>query len=160
MAPRRYVKTGVNTHAKGENFTDELERKGRYMVGISLVSLKTITKHDLDRTAEYYFRANAGGARRSRIPNKGNIELRPDQEFISKSDQFTIWSEFVQFKEGEDKIITVNVQLRDNDPLIDDVIAEKEYVIKCPSKTEYTILQDEKGKTKAKLKIFSKQTRY
>lgn len=160
MTPRRYVKTYKNTHAEGESFSEELERKGRYMVGISLVSIKTIGKHDLDRTSEFYFRANAEGARRTRIPNKGYIELRINQEFIARSDQFTIWSEFVQFKDGDEKVVNINVQLRDNDPLIDDRLAERDFTIKCPSKTQYVILQDDKGVTKAKLKIFAKKTRF
>ena len=160
MSPRRYVKTSKNTHAEGENFSEELERKGRYMVGISLVSIKTIGKHDVDRTSEFYFKADAGEARKSRIPNKGCIELRMNQEFIAKSDQFTIWSEFIQFKDGDEKVVRVKVQLRDNDPLIDDRLAEENFEIKCPSKTEYVILQDKKGITKAKLKIFAKKTRF
>lgn len=160
MTPRRYVKIVKDTHAEGESFAEELERKGRYMVGISLISIKTIGKSDLDQTSEFYFKANAEGALRARIPNKGNIEIRRNQEFIARSDQFTIWSEFVQFRDGEDAVVKVKVQLKENDPLINDKLAEEEYLIRCPSKTQYVILQDDKGQTKAKLKIFAKKTRF
>ena len=42
----------------------------------------------------------------------------------------------------------------------DEVIAEQEFEIKLPSKTQYVILQDSKEQTKAKLRIQATRTRY
>ena len=39
-------------------------------------------------------------------------------------------------------------------------IAEEEYVINLPSKTQYVVLQDSKKETKAKLRIQASRTRY
>jgi len=51
--------------------------------------------------------------------------------------------------------------LREQDHLKkDSTIAEEEYVINLPSKTQYVILQDSKEETKAKLRIQASRTRY
>ena len=56
--PTRKVKVAVNKTAKGESFTKELEKFGRYIVGISLESLKTVGKYDLaNRTNEFFYRS-------------------------------------------------------------------------------------------------------
>jgi len=159
--PTKRIKVAVNKHAKNESFAKELEKHGRYIVGISLESLKTVGKYDLtNRTNEFYFRIDSSSVFRTRIPNKGNIELRENQAFLSKSDKLTLWSEFVKFKKEEEKIVRVEIQLREEDPGIDTVLAKKKFEIKCPSKTKYEILESKDGKTKAKLKIFSKVTLY
>ncbi len=159
--PTKKIKVAVNKHAKGESFSKELEKFGRYIVGISLESLKTVGKYDLaNRTNEFYFRIDSSSVFRTRVPNKGNIELRENQAFLSKSDKLTLWSEFVKFKKEEEKIVTVEIQLREEDPGKDTVLVKKTFEIKCPSKTRYEILESKDGKTKAKLKIFAKKTLY
>ncbi len=159
--PMRPVKRVVDTHAKGENFKEEDEVYERFMVGISLVTLKTIGKHDLiNRTNEFYFKADGGKAIKSRTPDEGTINLRENQVFNPRSDDLTIWSEFAQFMQGEEKVVNVTVELRERDIGRDDRLAKETFNIKCPSKTDYIILQDKKGKTKAKLKIYSNDTRY
>ncbi|UYP48746.1 hypothetical protein NEF87_005031 [Candidatus Lokiarchaeum ossiferum] len=159
--PTRKVKVPVNKSAKGESFKKELEKFGRYIVGISLESLKTVGKYDLtNRTNEFYFRVNSDGVLRTRVPNKGCIELRENQAFLSKSDKLTLWSEFVRFKKDEERFVEVEIQMREEDPGKDSVLAKKNFKIKCPSKTMYEILQSKDGKTKAKFKIYAKQTSY
>lgn len=159
--PTQRVKVPVNKHAKGESFSKELEKFGRYMVGISLESLKTVGKYDLlNRTNEFYFRVDSSGVFRTRVPNKGCIELRENQSFLAKSDKLTLWSEFVKFKKDEDKKVIVEVQLREEDPGKDSVLAKKKFTIKCPSNTAYEVLQSKDGLTKAKLKIYAKKTLY
>ncbi|MCP4763353.1 MAG: hypothetical protein GY870_16385 [archaeon] len=158
---RKMVRVTVDKHAKGESFSKELEKAGRYMVGISLVSLKTIGKYDMDRNNEFYFKIDGGKAFNSRVPNKGNIELRENQVFNSKSDTFTLWSEFARFKKGQDKIVKVKITLKEDDPgLSDDVLGSQEFEIKCPQATKYVILNSKDEKTKAKLKVFAKKTLY
>ena len=159
--PTKKVKVHVNKHAEGESFAKELEKSGRYMVGIALESLKTITHYDVvNRTSEFYFLVDGGKMFRSRVPNKGNIELRENQTFECKSDDLTLWSEFTKFKEGEEKVVKVTIQLKEESPGIDAVISEATYEIKCPDETKYVILDSKDGKTKAKLKIYSKKTTY
>jgi hypothetical protein len=157
---RRMVRVAVDKHAKGESFKKELEKSGRYMVGISVISLKTIGKYDIDRTSEFYFLVDGGKTFKNRVPGKGCIELRENQVFNAKSDPFTLWSEFVKFKRGDEKVIKVKVQLKEEDLGIDSTLGEQTFEIKCPSKTEYVILNSKDEKTKAKLKIYSKSTVY
>ena len=159
--PTKRIKVPVKKHAKGQSFSKELEKFGRYIVGISLESLKTVGKYDaLNRTNEFYFRVDSSSVFRTRVPNKGNIELRENQAFLAKSNKLTLWSEFVKFTKEEDKVIEVEVQLREEDPGKDTVLAKKKFKIKCPTATKYEILQSKDGKTKAKLKIFAKKTLY
>lgn len=156
--PTQRVKVAVNKKAEGESFSKELEKRGRYMVGICLESLKTIGRYDVDKTGEFYFLVDGGKLFRSRIPDKGNIELRENQVFESRSDTFTLWSEFVTFKDEEDKVVKINIQLKESDPGVDDKLADQDFTIKCPQETEYVMLESKDGKTKAKLKIYAKKT--
>ena len=159
--PIRPVKRVIDTSAKGQNFKKEDELYERFMVGVSLISLKTIGKHDLvNRTNEFYFKADGGKAVKSRTPDIGTINLRENQVFEARSDQFTIWSEFAQFRQNEEKVVNVTVELREQDVGRDDRLGKEQLTIKCPQKTDYMILQDKKGETKAKLKIYAKETRY
>lgn len=162
MAKRRVVNVAVDKHAEGESFSKEMEKKGRYMVGIALESLKTITHYDtLDRTSEFYFEVEGGKLWKKRVPDKGVIELRENQVFESKSNDFTMWCEFITFKEGEDKVVPITIRLREEDPgSKDELLGEITIKIKCPQETDYMILDSKDGKTKAKLKIFAKKTLY
>ena len=77
MSPVRPVHMVKDTSAKGQNFKEK-EYRERYLVGITLISIKTIAKHDLlDRTNNFYFKANSGKAVKTRIPDKGTINLLP-----------------------------------------------------------------------------------
>jgi hypothetical protein len=160
MAKRRVVNVPIDKHAEGESFSKELEKTGRYMVGMALVSLKTVGRYDLDRTSEFYFMVDGGKIFRRRIPDRGNIELRENQVFEAKTDEFTLWCEFITFKTDQEKILKIKVQLKESDPGIDDMLGEAEYTIKCPQETEYVILDSKDGKTKAKFKIYAKKTLY
>ncbi|WP_457557783.1 hypothetical protein [Candidatus Harpocratesius sp.] len=159
--PTRRVKVPINKKAKGESFSKELEKSGRYMIGITLESLKTVGKYDLmNRTNEFYFRVDSKGVFHTRVPNKGCIELRENQAFLGKSDKLTLWSEFVKFKKDEERVVEVEIQMREEDPGKDQILAKKTFTIKCPSATKYEILQSKDGLTKAKLKIYAKKTLY
>lgn len=160
MPKRRVVNVAVNKHAEGESFAKELEKKGRYVFGIALESLKTVGRYDLDRTNEFYFLVDGGKIFKRRVPDRGEIELRENQVFECKSDDFTLWSEFRTFKDGDEKVVKIKVYLKEADPGLDQTIGEQEYTIKCPQETEYVILDSNDGKTKAKLKIYAKRTLY
>ena len=154
---------GPGKHAKGESFSKEKERRGRYVVGVSLVSLKTIGRYDVDRRNEFYFKVDGGKTFKNRVPNRGNIELRENQTFVVKSDDITLWSEFARFKDGDEKIIRVSIELREDDPLKAgkiEKIGSIDLAIKCPSKTDYIMLDSDDGETKAKLKVYAKETRF
>ena len=72
-----------------------------------------------------------------------------------------IWSQFKTVRVGKPAIEKIKVILRERDHLKkDETIAELELEIKLPSKTQYVILQDEKERTKAKLRIQATRTRY
>ncbi|MHA1700147.1 MAG: hypothetical protein ACTSWN_14995, partial [Promethearchaeota archaeon] len=72
--PRRIYVKGKDTHAKGEGFSKELEKKGRYFVRIDLVSLSTIRKHDAIGASEFYFKIGSI-PHQNRVPQKGTINL-------------------------------------------------------------------------------------
>ncbi len=147
------------THATGEGLSKELEKKGRYMVGITLMSLKTAKKRDLIGHSEFYFMSKGDKAKiPSRMPNSGEIQLMMNQSIEFKSDDLTLWSEFVTFKEGEDRQVKVKVQLKEADPGIDSVIAEKEFVIKCPMPTDYFVIESPDKLTEAKVKVYAHKT--
>jgi len=72
-----------------------------------------------------------------------------------------VWSQFKTVKAGRDSIVRIKVILREQDHLKkDSTVAEEEYDIILPSKTRYVILQDDKERTKAKLRIQASRTRY
>ena len=72
-----------------------------------------------------------------------------------------IWSQFKTVKVGRKTVERVKIILREQDHLKKDTsIAEEEYEIILPSKTRYVILQDDKERTKAKLRIQASRTRY
>ena len=73
----------------------------------------------------------------------------------------SLWSQFKTVRAEESIIVPVKVILREKDPLKkDQEIASEEYEIRLPQKTKYVILQDEKEKTKAKLRIQATRNRY
>ncbi|GAG95585.1 unnamed protein product [marine sediment metagenome] len=115
---------------------------------------------DLWEEGEFYFKADGPKVFKSRFPNKGTIKLQRNQNFTSKADM-NIWSQFKTVKVGREAVERITIILREQDHLKkDSTIAEEEYVINLPSKTQYVILQDDKEETKAKLRIQASRTRY
>jgi hypothetical protein len=160
MAKRKVVNVPINKHAEGESFAKELEKTGRYMFGIALESIKTVGRYDVDRTNEFYFMVDGGKVFKRRVPDRGEIQLRENQVFECKSDDLTLWSEFRTFRDDEEKVAKITIFLKESDPGLDQTLGEQEYTIRCPQETEYVILDSKDGKTKAKLKIYSKRTLY
>jgi hypothetical protein len=160
---RRYYAKGKKTYAKDQNFEqDQLgKEKERYLISIDLMSLKTLKDYDiLGWRGEFYFKADGPKVFKSRFPNKGTIKLQRNQNFTSKADM-NIWSQFKTVKVGREAVERVTILLREQDHLKkDSTIAEEEYVINLPSKTEYVTLQDSKENIKAKLRIQASRTRY
>jgi len=160
---RRYYAKGKKTYAKDQNFEqDQLgEEKERFLISIDLMSLKTLKDYDiLGWRGEFYFKADGPKVFKSRFPNKGTIKLQRNQNFTSKADM-NIWSQFKTVKVGREAVERVTILLREQDHLKkDSTIAEEEYVINLPSKTEYVTLQDSKEEIKAKLRIQASRTRY
>jgi hypothetical protein len=73
----------------------------------------------------------------------------------------SLWSQFKTVRADQSIIVPIKVILREKDPMKkDSTIAEQEYEIRLPQKTAYVILQDDKEKTKAKLRIQATRTRY
>jgi hypothetical protein len=160
---RRYYAKGKKTYAKDQSFEqDQLgKEKERYLISIDLMSLKTLKDFDiLGWRGEFYFKADGPKVFKSRFPNKGTIKLQKNQNFTSKADM-NIWSQFKTVKVGREAVERVTILLREQDHLKkDSTIAEEEYVINLPSKTEYVTLQDSKEEIKAKLRIQASRTRY
>ncbi len=160
---RRVFVKGKKTHAEDERFEQDNvgDEKERFQVNIDLISLKTIKDYDiLGRVGEFYFKIDGEKAFKSRFPHKGVIKLQRNQTFTTKADM-TLWSQFKTIRTGEDATVNVNVILREKDRLKkDETIAEQEFNIKLPQKTDYVILQDEEENTKVKLRIQSTKTRY
>ncbi len=160
---RRYYAKGKKTYAKDQSFEqDQLgKEKERYLISIDLMSLKTLKDYDiLGWRGEFYFKADGPKVFKSRFPNKGTIKLQRNQNFTSKADM-NIWSQFKTVKVGREAVERVTILLREQDHLKkDSTIAEEEYVINLPSKTEYVTLQDSKEDIKAKLRIQASRTRY
>lgn len=160
---RRVFVKGKKTHAEDERFEQDNvgDEKERFQVNIDLISLKTIKDYDiLGRVGEFYFKIDGEKAFKSRFPHKGVIKLQRNQTFTTKADM-TLWSQFKTIRTGEDATVNVKVILREKDRLKkDETVAEQEFNIKLPQKTDYVILQDEEENTKAKLRIQSTKTRY
>ena len=125
------------------------------------MSLKTLKDYDiLGWRGEFYFKVDGPKVFKARFPNKGTIKLQKNQEFTSRADM-SLWSQFKTIKVDEPAIEKLKVILREMDHLKkDETVAEQEFEIKLPSKTQYVILQDEKENTKAKLRIQATRTRY
>ena len=151
------------TYAKDQSFTQDQvgEEKERYLISIGLMSLKTLKDYDiLGWRGEFYFKVDGPKIFKARFPNKGTIKLQKNQEFTSRADM-SLWSEFKTVRVGEPALEKVKVILREKDHLKKDhTVAEQEFDINLPSKTQYVILQDEKENTKAKLRIQATRTRY
>ncbi|MFX0060078.1 MAG: hypothetical protein ACFE8J_17415 [Candidatus Heimdallarchaeota archaeon] len=125
------------------------------------MSLKTLKDYDImGWRGEFYFKVDGEKTFKARWPNKGFIKLQRNQEFTSKADM-SLWSQFKTVRVGEPTVAKVRVILREQDHLKkDETIAEQEYEIKLPSKTQYVVLQDRDENTKAKLRIQATRTRY
>ena len=125
------------------------------------MSLKTLKDYDiLGWRGEFYFKVDGPKVFKARFPNKGTIKLQKNQEFTSRADM-SLWSQFKTVKVGKPAIEKLKVILREMDHLKkDETVAEQEFEIKLPSKTQYVILQDEKENTKAKLRIQATRSRY
>ena len=160
---RRYYAKGKKTYAKDQSFEQDQvgKEKERYLISIDLMSLKTLKDYDImGWRGEFYFKADGPKVFKSRFPNKGTIKLQRNQNFTSKADM-NIWSQFKTVKVGREAVERITIILREQDHLKkDSTIAEEEYIINLPSKTQYVILQDSKEETKAKLRIQASRTRY
>ncbi len=125
------------------------------------MSLKTLKDYDiLGWRGEFYFKVDGPKVFKARFPNKGTIKLQKNQEFTSRADM-SLWSQFKTVRVDKPAVEKIKVILREMDHLKkDETVAEQEFEIKLPSKTQYVILQDEKENTKAKLRIQATRTRY
>jgi len=125
------------------------------------MSLKTLKDYDiLGWRGEFYFKVDGPKVFKARFPNKGTIKLQKNQEFTSRADM-SLWSQFKTVRIDEPAVEKIKVILREMDHLKkDETVAEQEFEIKLPSKTQYVILQDEKENTKVKLRIQATRTRY
>ncbi len=161
--PRRYYAKSKKTYAKDQSFEQDQvgEEKERYLISIGLMSLKTLKDYDImGWRGEFYFKVDGSKAIKARWPDKGTIKLQKNQEFTSRADM-SLWSQFKTIRVGNPAIEKIRVLLRERDHMKkDQTIAEQEFEIKLPSKTQYVILQDEKERTKAKLRIQATRTRY
>ncbi|MBD3228202.1 MAG: hypothetical protein GF329_08430 [Candidatus Lokiarchaeota archaeon] len=157
--PRRVVKIGRKTHAKDETF--ELERKDRYMLNISLMSLKARRDHDIGRGGEFFFKVHREGEMRGRrTPDHGEIRLMENQIFTARQD-FTLWTEFITRKRGTTKDINVNIKIEEHDPIKNDKVVDEDIVITLGrSKAQYITLTGKDDNLKAKIKISARRTRY
>ncbi len=153
---RRIMKLGRDTHAKDETF--EYEKRQRYYVNVSLLSLKTLEDYDIGRGGEFYFKVKRKWKGR-RVPDRGEIYLMENQVFSARQD-FSLWLELLELEQGDDKDIEIEIGLYERDIKWDKKIFEIDVPIKLGSATDYVILQDDKKKTKAKVKISALRTRY
>jgi hypothetical protein len=157
--PRRNITIGRKTHAKGETF--ELERYDRYMLNISLMSLKARRDHDIGRGGEFFFEVHRKGEMRGRrTPDHGEIWLMENQVFTSRQD-FTLWTEFITRKQGESKEITLRIQVFEHDPIKNDEVIDQKIVVDLGmSKAKYLALEGKDGNVIAKIKVSAPRTRY
>lgn len=125
------------------------------------MSLKTLKDYDImGWRGEFYFKVDGPKTFKARWSNKSTIKLQRNQEFKNRADM-SLWSQFKTVRADEPNLQKVKVILREKDhSKKDEKIAEQEFDIKLPSKTQYIILQDKKEKTKAKLRIQATRTRY
>jgi len=160
---RRYYAKGKKTYAKDQTFEQDQvgEEKERYFISIDLMSLKTLKDYDiLGWRGEFYFKVDGPKVFKARWPNKGTVKLQRNQEFTSRADM-SLWSQFKTVRVDKPALENIKVILRERDHLKKDyTVAELDLEIMLPSKTQYVILQDDKEKTKAKLRIQASRSRY
>jgi hypothetical protein len=160
---RRYYAKGKKTYAKDQTFEQDQvgEEKERYFISIDLMSLKTLKDYDiLGWRGEFYFKVDGPKVFKARWPNKGTVKLQRNQEFTSRADM-SLWSQFKTVRVDKPALENIKVILRERDHLKKDyTVAELDLEVKLPSKTQYVILQDDKEKTKAKLRIQASRSRY
>ncbi|MHA1299208.1 MAG: hypothetical protein ACTSO9_07235 [Candidatus Helarchaeota archaeon] len=158
--PRRYYAKSKKTYAKGQDF--ELRRKDRYLINISLVSLKTLKDYDiLSKTGEFYFKIGAG-VRYIRAPNKGYIQIHEYDSFEPRQSDFSLYTEFLTLKRGDKKEKKIRIRLCERDVgKKDDTVFDETLKIKLlTSDTDYIVLEDKDKKTKAKIKVRAARTKY
>ncbi len=156
---RRHITVGRKTHAKGETF--ELEKKDRYFLNVSLMSLKTRKDYDIGRGGEFFFEVHRKGELRGRrTPDHGEICLMENQVFEARQD-FTLWTEFIKLEQGDKKEVELHIELFERDPIKNQKIIDEKISVRLgmPS-SKYIVIEDKKGNTKAKLKISSARTRF
>ncbi|MHA1251255.1 MAG: hypothetical protein ACTSRP_14795 [Candidatus Helarchaeota archaeon] len=132
---RRHITVGRKTHAKGETF--ELEKKDRYFLNVSLMSLKTRKDYDIGRGGEFFFEVHRKGELRGRrTPDHGEIC-------------------------GDKKEVELHIELFERDPIKNQKIIDEKISVRLgmPS-SKHIVIEDKKGNTKAKLKISSARTRF
>ncbi|MBY9003808.1 MAG: hypothetical protein KGD73_07540, partial [Candidatus Lokiarchaeota archaeon] len=108
---RRYYAKGKKTYAKNQSFEQDQvgEEKERYLINISLMSLKTLKDYDVfGWRGEFYFKCDGEKLFKARWPNKGTIKLQRNQEFTSKADM-SLWSQFKTVRAEESTVILVKV---------------------------------------------------
>ncbi|HUX98749.1 MAG TPA: hypothetical protein VMV49_04290 [Candidatus Deferrimicrobium sp.] len=154
---RRLYKMGVDKYAKGQSF--ELEKKDRYYINIALESLKTLKDYDIGRGGEFYFKVRRTTTQRRRVPDRGEIRLMENQDFSPRQD-FTLWTEFIELKQGDSKDLELDVALYERDIGVDDKIFKETLQIRLGSETDYKILENENKSTKAKIRVSAGRTRY
>ncbi|NVM52261.1 MAG: hypothetical protein HWN66_01070 [Candidatus Helarchaeota archaeon] len=153
---RRLYKMGRDTHAKGETF--EIEKKDRYYINVSLLSLKTLEDYDIGRGGEFYFKVNRSHKTR-RVPDRGEIILMENQIFTARQD-FTLWTEFIELEQGDSKELELEVALFEQDIHWDKKVFEVDVPITLGRQTQYVVLEDAAENTKAKVKISATRTRF
>ena len=159
MGRRIYVK-GKKTHAKGQDF--ELRRKDRYQINVALVSLKTLKDYDMiTKTGEFYFKIGTG-IRYIRVPNKGYIQIYEQDSFEPGQNDFSLYTEFLTLKHGEERKEKIRVRLYERDVgKKDDCVFDRQLPIDLrASETEYIVLEDDDKKTKAKIRVRSSRTKH
>ena len=154
---RRTIRIGRDTSAKGETF--EYEHKERYYINVSLLSLKTLEDYDIGRGGEFYFKVKRSFGSGRRVPDRGEIFLMENQVFTARQD-FTLWTEFIELDQGDEKEIELEIELFERDFKWDKKVFEVDVPISLGSKTKYVILQNQAETTKAKVKISAMRTRF
>ncbi|MHA1379523.1 MAG: hypothetical protein ACTSRG_14210 [Candidatus Helarchaeota archaeon] len=160
MAPRRYYAKQKKTYAKGQDF--ELRRKDRYLINVSLVSIKTRKDYDIaSKTGEFYLKIGEG-IRYVRAPNKGYIQIHEYDTFDTGQSDFSLYTEFLTLKRGDKKEREVRIRLFERDVgKKDDLVFDKKIKVKLlTSDTKYLILEDDDKKTKVKIKVRAAKTKF
>ncbi|MHC1591031.1 MAG: hypothetical protein ACXQS8_03025 [Candidatus Helarchaeales archaeon] len=162
MGRRIYVK-GKKTHAKGEEFKHEQKaRKDRYYINIGMVSLKTIADYDIDWTGEFYIKCGQWPRYQVRTPTRGTIQLEKNEAFVPGQNEISLYTQFLHLHKGDSKIVEIPISIWERDLLKKDKkVASSTIKVNLSSeKSEYIVVQDEKERTKLKLKVYGGRTKY
>jgi hypothetical protein len=122
----------------------------RFYIVCYLDAFQSMVKGDVFGEGEFYFKCNG-----KRFPDRGVIKLSKGEIFNPQPPP-VLYSAVVDNKE---KTIEFDLEVREQDPLIDDKFLDQKFKIPIQAMAENKVLVDKKGRSQIKLVLKSVETK-